>query len=240
VVGGAVTPGYSHTRDHISTLLQAGSDNGPVLIPPFLLYNLLTLAMGVTLVAIARNAARPRTRLGILAGIALVAGGISGAAILAFPQDPIGAPATPTGLTHIALAGVSSLLTMVAIGLAGAWFIGTPERRPLARYSFATLGVVFVGGGIAAIATANLDPWMGCTNGSRSSASSSGCWSWAWSRQAGLGPSTTGLGTRSGCRQTAPLPREERTLRLSEVHQAVNSRGAKASIRAQNRGNRPA
>jgi hypothetical protein len=161
VVGGAITPGYSHTRDHISTLLQAGSDNGPVLIPPFLLYNLLTMAMGVTLVAIARNSARPRTRLGILAGIALVAGGMSGAAILAFPQDPIGAAATPTGLTHIGLAGVSSLLTIVAIGLAGAWFLGTPERRPLAWYSFATLAVVFVGGGVAAIATANLDPWMG-------------------------------------------------------------------------------
>jgi Protein of unknown function (DUF998) len=161
VVGGAVTPGYSHIRDHVSTLLQAGSDNGPVLIPPFLLYNLLTMAMGVTLVAMARNATRPSTRLGMLAGIALMAEGTTGAAILAFPQDPIGAAATPTGLTHIALAGVSSLLTMVAIGLAGAWFVGTPERRPLARYSFATLAVVFVGGGIAAIATANLDPWMG-------------------------------------------------------------------------------
>jgi Protein of unknown function (DUF998) len=161
LVGGAITPGYSHTRDHISTLLQAGSDNGPVLIPPFLLYNGLTMVMGITLVAIARNATRPRTRLGILAGIALVAGGMSGAAILVFPQDPIGAAATSTGVTHIALAGVSSLLTMVAIGLAGAWFIATPERRPLAWYSFATLGVVFVGGGIAAIATANLDPWMG-------------------------------------------------------------------------------
>ena len=160
-LGGAITPGYSHIRDHVSTLLQAGSQNGMPLIPLFLAYNLLTMAMGATLVTVVRGTDGRRRLVGMLAGWAVVAAGIAGAATLAFPQDPIGATVTATGATHIALAGVSALLTMVAVGLAGFWFLGTTGRRALAWYSFATLVVIFAGGGIAAIATANLDPLMG-------------------------------------------------------------------------------
>jgi hypothetical protein len=160
VVGGAITPGYSHTRDHVSTLLQAGSENGLLLIPPFLAYNLLTMAAGMVLVAIARRTTG-RSAIGALAGAALVAEGMVGAATLAFPQDPIGATVTGTGLTHIVLAGLSSLLTMIAIALCGVWLLAQPGRRAVAWYSFVTVAVVFAGGAVTAIATANLDPLMG-------------------------------------------------------------------------------
>jgi hypothetical protein len=89
-----------------------------------------------------------------------VATGVVGAGMLAFPMDPVGAPATAIGVTHIALAAVASLLTMVAVCLSGAWLLGT-SRRWAGWYSFVTLGVIFVAGPIAAIATANLDQFMG-------------------------------------------------------------------------------
>jgi hypothetical protein len=156
LVGGAITPGYSHVRDHVSTLIQAGAQKAPLLVPPFLVYNLLTLAMGLALVVMARRSALRHRRLGVLSGWGLV-----GALTLAFPQDPIGSPVTTAGATHIALAAASSLLTMVAVGLGGAWLLTAGALRPAAWYSLVTLAVIFGFGVITAVATANLDPLMG-------------------------------------------------------------------------------
>jgi hypothetical protein len=161
LVGGAITPGYSHVRDHVSTLIQAGAQKAPLLVPPFLVYNLLTLAMGLALVVMARRSALRHRRLGVLSGWALVVEGLVGALTLAFPQDPIGSPVTTAGATHIALAAASSLLTMVAVGLGGAWLLTAGALRPAAWYSLVTLAVIFGFGVITAVATANLDPLMG-------------------------------------------------------------------------------
>ena len=161
LVGGAITPGYSHTRDHVSTLLQAGAANAPLLISPFLIYNVLTITMGFAVLAVAREASARGRRRGMLAGVALIVEGIAGAATLAFPQDQIGVTVTATGATHIVLAGVSSLLTLIAVGLGGVWLLALPGGRAGAWYSFGTLVIIFVGGGVTAMATANLDPSMG-------------------------------------------------------------------------------
>jgi hypothetical protein len=160
ILGGAITPGYSHTGEHVSALTQAGAENNPVLVPLFLVYNALTVAMGYVLIEVVRQATSPRRRLGITGGWALVATGVVGAGMLAFPMDPVGAPATTVGVTHIVLAAFGALLTMIAIGLGGAWLLGT-ARRWAGWYSLVTLGVIFIAGPIAAIATANLDQFMG-------------------------------------------------------------------------------
>jgi Protein of unknown function (DUF998) len=161
IAGAAISPGYSHLRDHISTLTQAGAVNRPLLVPPFLIYNLLALASGLALIEIAGHSTFARSILGRLGGWAIVVVGVTGALILAFPQDPVGSPVTAGGTFHIALAAAASLLTMVAVGLIGAWLLGAGSLRPVAWYSFATLGIVFSFGLVTAIATANLDPFMG-------------------------------------------------------------------------------
>jgi hypothetical protein len=91
----------------------------------------------------------------------LVATGVVGAVLLAFPMDRVGTPATAVGVTHIVLVAVASVLTMISIGLGGAWLLGTPALPSAGWYSLVTLAVIFVGGPITAVATANLDPLMG-------------------------------------------------------------------------------
>jgi hypothetical protein len=50
ILGGAITPGYSHTGEHVSALTQAGAEKDLVLVPIFLVYILLTVAMVYVLI----------------------------------------------------------------------------------------------------------------------------------------------------------------------------------------------
>jgi hypothetical protein len=161
VLGGAITPGYSHTGEHVSALIQSGAQHNLVLVPLFLIYNALTVAMGFVLLEVVRQATSRRRRFGIVGAWALVATGVVGAVLLAFPMDRVGTPATAVGVTHIVLAAVASVLTMISISLGGAWLLGTPALRSAGWYSLVTLAVILVGGPITAVATANLDPLMG-------------------------------------------------------------------------------
>ena len=63
VLGGAVTPGYSHVSEHASNLVRSGAPHKGVLDPLFVVYNILTLvfAAGLFTVAGDRPANRRRT-----------------------------------------------------------------------------------------------------------------------------------------------------------------------------------
>ena len=66
-----------------------------------------------------------------------------------------------TGVTHIILAGLSSLTTMVSMLLLGLWLRGSQETRGMGIYSFISVGFVFVTGGITAGMGASHGPVVG-------------------------------------------------------------------------------
>jgi hypothetical protein len=69
-------------------------------------------------------------RNGFWGALALVVAGILGVLMnLFFPQDPGGPPVTVAGTVHIALAGVLSLGTMLAILCTGLWLRQVPGLR---------------------------------------------------------------------------------------------------------------
>lgn len=162
VLGGILRPGYSHISQFISELIATGAPNKPILDPLFALYNLLTIVFGVGLVMTVRAASEMRRKIiGTLGALILVAEGVFGFVTVFFPQDPVGTAITSTGTMHIVLAGLSSLTTMLSMLLMGFWFRTQPGLRSYGRYSFISVAVVFVFGGLAAVMGVNSSPIVG-------------------------------------------------------------------------------
>ena len=159
VLGGALRPGYSHISRFVSELIASGAPNKPALDGLFAAYNALTVAFGWALVLQVRST-EPTDggSIGIIGAIVLIIEGIIGLAILFFPQDPVGAKSTTTGTTHIVLAGLSSLATILAILFIGLWLGRDPTLRGYASYSFITVAFIFISGGVAAATAAARSP----------------------------------------------------------------------------------
>jgi hypothetical membrane protein len=152
IYGAAIRPGYSHVYNFISELISAKAPNKEKLNPLFLAFNILT---GVFAVGFLLSSAGGSLT-GRWAALVLIVEAIAGFATVFFPQDERTDPVTPTGTMHIVLAGLSSLTTMGAMLLAGLWFNSIP-----AIYTFISLAVVFITGGMTAVATGRKSPVAG-------------------------------------------------------------------------------
>lgn len=151
IVGGFLLEGYSHIYNTISELTVSGAPALPGVQILFAAYNLSLILFGIGLFrySIAFNGAKIRIVSCMLAVI-----GLLGIGMYFFPQDPRNIDMTFGGRVHIALAGMTSVLTMVSILLAGMSFKGHPRFGRLGIYSYGTLAVLFVTGGLAAVSVA--------------------------------------------------------------------------------------
>lgn len=77
--------------------------------------------------------AKGKTLKAVAVMIALI--GILGLLFIFFSQDPRGAPATLAGTIHLILAGITSLLTILAVFLAGFSFRKERKNKPFVWYS---------------------------------------------------------------------------------------------------------
>ena len=162
VLGGILRPGYSHIAQYVSELIESGAPNKAILDPLFATYNILTIAFGIGLFLYVRSVSENRRkRVGLAGALILVAEGIFGFVTVFFPQDPIGSAATSTGTLHIILASLSSLTTMLTMLLLGLWFCIIPALCRDGIYSFISLAIVFLSGGLAASTIANPGPVNG-------------------------------------------------------------------------------
>lgn len=75
------------------------------------------------------------------------------------PQDPIGSPATPSGV-HLALAAIESLSSIIILALSMRQFRARGDVRCTA-FCAVVPAITIVFGGAAALATANRWPLMG-------------------------------------------------------------------------------
>ena len=160
ILGGVLRPDYSHVAQPVSDLIATGAPNKGLLDPLFAVYNLLVavFAVGLWQRVRADNQSRGKN-IGTIGAAILLLEGLFGFITLFFPEDA-GAisEATTIGKLHIVFAGLSALTSLLAILLMGLWFRGNPDLRRYGIYSFISVAVVFVAGGMAAASVANHSP----------------------------------------------------------------------------------
>ena len=150
--------GYSYTAQAISELAAIGAPTQSLVKPLFLAYDVLLIAFawGVWQSAGPKRALRVVAVL--LAGIAAV-----GSMWYFFPMHMRGTEITLTDTMHVIIAGVVSLLILLAIG-----FGATAFGKRFRLYSIVTIVILLVAGILTALDAprmqANLPtPWVGVT-----------------------------------------------------------------------------
>ena len=152
IIGGAIRNDYSQLYNTISELSMTGAPNLFLMDIMFGIYNISLLIFGIGAFLDTKVDTSKKYRAAMLM---LVLTGISGIVLLFFPQDPRGMPFTTVGTTHIAVAGISSLLTILAIFLTGFSFRKKVDMNNFAKYSFISGIIVVVSGGISAYSVGN-------------------------------------------------------------------------------------
>lgn len=152
IVGGAIRNDYSQIYNTISELSMANAPNLLLMEIMFGIYNISLLIFGIGAFLDTKVDSSKKYRAAMLM---LVLTAISGIILLFFPQDPRTASFTTTGTVHIAVAGISSLLTILAIFIIGFSFRKKPSMNNFAKYSFISGIIVVVSGGLSAYSVAN-------------------------------------------------------------------------------------
>jgi hypothetical protein len=154
IVGAAMSAGYSHLADPISSLTAvSGPGQAPSLIG-LTIYNTLLAIFA----AAAMLAARDRLTFALYGLLGVVA--LSGGSLLVFPTDLPGTPMTPSGWVHVSLAAITSLATMVAVAISAVQW-RREGRALLAQFAVIDLVVILVSGIAAAAAAAAGWTFMG-------------------------------------------------------------------------------
>jgi hypothetical membrane protein len=141
VLGGLITPNYSHVRNAVSELTQRGAPNIGVLSALFVLSAVLMLLFGIAVMMRYRS----RSRRVYAGGMLIVVYGVFATLMTTvFPQDPIGGESTLPGTMHLVLAGLTAFVIMGSILLIG---FGMNQRTGwdyFKPYSTITVALVFV------------------------------------------------------------------------------------------------
>lgn len=152
IIGGAIRNDYSQLYNTVSELSMTNAPNLLLMDIMFGIYNISLLIFGIGAFLDTEVDTSKKYRAAMLM---LVLTGISGIVLLFFPQDPRGIPFTTVGTTHIAVAGISSLLTILAIFLTGFSFRKKVDMNNFTKYSFISGIIVVISGGISAYSVGN-------------------------------------------------------------------------------------
>ncbi|MBM3189028.1 MAG: DUF998 domain-containing protein [Chloroflexi bacterium] len=152
VIGGLITPGYSHLYNTISELMASDQPRRGVLEALFTLYNVLLLLFGLGGALYFRT---NRLRLACAVFILVTLSAILGLLLAVFRQDPRGVEMTTAGLMHIVLTGLTAPATVACALLMGLALWREPNMRGWALYSLVLCAAILATGGLAALAVAN-------------------------------------------------------------------------------------
>ena len=154
IIGGIVTPNYNYIENTISDLTKAGTQDTYLLGSIILFISaLMGIAFGFGIISHFRYG---RARLVFLGGLFLTIIGIfTSLTGTIFPQDPIGLELTFPGTMHIILVGISLILTFPALLMIGIGLNKTKGWRLFRFYTFLSVIISFIFGGISVIVVAN-------------------------------------------------------------------------------------
>ena len=152
LLGGRLRPGYSHISHSVSELLSPGAPSKPLLDVIQVIYAGLHILFGWGVLRYVQGSAYS-TLTGMIGAWTIVAIGVATLGTALFPQDAEGAPATPAGQVHKVLVfGVLVPASILSTLLLGLWARGVASMPSFPLYSYITVGVIVVMGGIGGAA----------------------------------------------------------------------------------------
>jgi hypothetical protein len=152
IIGGVLRNDYSQLYNTVSELTTSNTPNLVLMSIMFGIYNVSILLFGIGAFLDATVDTSKKYRAAMLM---LVLTGLAGIVLIFFPQDPRNAAFTITGTVHIAVAGITSLITILTIFLAGFSFRKKTGMNNFAKYSFISGIIVVISGGLAAYSVGN-------------------------------------------------------------------------------------
>jgi hypothetical membrane protein len=152
IIGGSLRNDYSFLYNTISELAVANAPNLILMSALFAIYNISLFIFGIGAFMDKGIDQSKKFRTANLM-IALI--GFLGLLLIFFPQDPRTAAVTFTGTMHIALAGITSLFTLISVILMGINFLKVPEWKTFSIYSIVSFIVILASGGMAAMSVAS-------------------------------------------------------------------------------------
>lgn len=158
IMGGALRGDYNPFYNSISELLIPGSPNLVILSILFGVYNLSLILFSW---GILRDSELAKGKSLKVAAVMITVIGVLGLLFIFFPQDPRGAPATLSGNIHLALAGITSPLTILAVFLGGFSFRKERKNKPFVWYSYLSVLLILISGGMTAASISNNSPYGG-------------------------------------------------------------------------------
>jgi hypothetical membrane protein len=147
ILGGAISPGYSHLADTVSELFSPGAPNKLLLDTLHTIFAFLFVLFGIGVLQFVRGSAHS-TRVGVIgAALFITAGLVSVATATIYPQDAWGSVPTFSGQMHIILSGVVAIFSMLSMLFLGIWFNRAAIYPGFGTYSFITIAVTLLSAG---------------------------------------------------------------------------------------------
>ena len=160
IIGGFVTPNYSYIENTISDLTKAGTQD-TYLLGSFLLF--IAAIIGIIFgIGIISHYKFKISKLIFLGGLILIIIGIINSLTgTIFPQDTIGGEVTFPGTMHVILVGIIVILTIPALLMIGTGLYRERQWKSFRLYTFISVLVTIIFGGLSAYVIANEIGLMG-------------------------------------------------------------------------------
>jgi len=160
IIGGIVTPNYSYIENTVSDLTKAGTQDtyflGSILL---FISAIMGIAFGIGIIS---HYQYKNSKLIFLGGLFLIIIGIfTSLTGTIFPQDPIGGELTLPGTMHIILVGISAILIFPTLLMIGKGLYREKQWKSFRLYTFISVLVTIIFGGLSAYLIANEIGLMG-------------------------------------------------------------------------------
>lgn len=161
IIGGIITPNYSIIENAVSELSQSGAENR-ILISSFLfIHGIMGILFGIGIIL---HYQYKQFKLIFIGGFILIIVGINSALTgTIFPMDPIGGELTFPGTMHLILVGIDAVLIFPALLMFGIGLYRYKNWESFRLYTFISVLIMFISGGLSAFVIADGIELMGVT-----------------------------------------------------------------------------
>ncbi len=159
ILGHIIYPGYNFVSNAISELSESGSDHRLLFSLILVSSSFMGIVFGINIIS---NHKFKENKLIFLGGVLLLVMSIcTTLTTTIFPMDPVGTEATFPGTMHLVLIELSVIMIFPALILIGIGMKRKYNLKKFRNFTFITVGILVISGGMSPIVIANWEEYMG-------------------------------------------------------------------------------